>query len=670
MSREAIINKIMKQMNLGTENESDKFEIKRIQLLNFITYLTYLYYVFPIIYYIQKSQTDQIISIVIVISLVFINHIIFRITNNIDICSYVYCILITVRFGHLLIATGNTTISAICTAIVIIIVMNILNIKKGIPFIITIFLTHIFVLLYNVIKTGSFTSDHYLTTANITALFFVYIFSHNQLLLKNKLFSELDKEKEKRKRLFINIVHDLKSPLSIIHNNADMCSKQYPNIESIQKMKENVVNMEKNILKILKLERLEKEIVIDKDSVSNLTSITTEISSLYKSYINSQDIKIEIDIQDDIYGQIDQSSFIKIMNNLLDNAIKHTKFNGKIYIRLHRCNNKANLTIEDTGIGIPESEYKKIFNSYYQVDNGVSNRYGLGIGLTLVKKICEAYNSEVTVKSTLGSGSSFIIQIPLGNRENVSYPQIYNEDYYISHNSNVLTNHEYNNDLKTILIVEDNYDILNYLISNFSKSYNILSATNGEEALNECYLDKKIDLIITDIIMPVMDGYEFIEELRTKKKYKNIPVIFLTAKPETNLSQEFLSLGAIDYISKPFSIEILTFKVKSILSLISYERESLIFNISDKLNDFVYQRLNNSERYPQRAITLNDEIYNEYSITKKEKEIIEEISKGYSQKNIAERLNISVNTVKSHLHRIYRKCNVQNSTSLLKLFRY
>lgn len=670
MNKNRIINRLLKPINIGTKNETDKFIIKKIQILNFMTYLTGIYFIFPIIYSLKLSQNSQVIIALIISFLVIVNHLIFKFTTNVNMYSYIYSILITLKLVHLLITTGTTTTSTICTSLVIIIVMDILNIKKGIPFMLVIFATHIGVLLFDVYKSGSYNINHYLTSSNIIAILFIYIFTHSRLFIRNKLYAELDKEKDIRKRQFINIVHDLKSPLSIIHNNAEICSKQYPDIDSIQNMKDNVINMEKNILKILKLERLEKGILVDRQSVSNLSVITSEISSLYKNYVNSQDINIKIEIENDIYGQIDQSSYIKILNNLLDNAIKHTKINGHISIKLIIESNEANLIIEDTGIGIPEKEYKRIFTPYYQVDNGISNRYGLGIGLTMVNKICEAYNAKISVKSSLGSGSSFIIRIPLGDKQYVSYSQILNEDYYVPYKKTDFTPHEHNNNLKTLLIVEDNYDILNYLVSNFCKNYNVLSATNGEEALNTCFLDKKIDLIITDIIMPVMDGYKFIEELRQKKKYKNIPVIFLTAKPESNLSQEFLSLGAIDYISKPFSIEMLTFKVKSILSLISYERESLISNISDKLNDFVYERLNNSNRYPQRTITLNNEVYAEYSITKKEKEIIEEISKGFSHKNIAKRLNISVNTVKSHLHRIYRKCNVQNSTSLLKLFRY
>lgn len=167
-----------------------------------------------------------------------------------------------------------------------------------------------------------------------------------------------------------------------------------------------------------------------------------------------------------------------------------------------------------------------------------------------------------------------------------------------------------------------------------------------------------------------MDGKEFVEKLREERKFKSIPVIFITAKAASKGIKEYISLGAVDYITKPFSAKDLHCKVESILSLLNYDREDLVDKINSRLNSFVNGKLIKPEFRDNKKSDINKSLLNKYSITSQESRIIKEIYEGLSHKDIAKQFNISINTVRSHLRSIYRKCNIQSSTALLKLFYY
>ena len=238
--------------------------------------------------------------------------------------------------------------------------------------------------------------------------------------------------------------------------------------------------------------------------------------------------------------------------------------------------NYLKISISDTGNGIPITKKDQIFNQYYQIEKNSSfEAIGNGIGLALVKSICNLHHLKIDLKSKLGKGSTFSLRIPFGKKYLLTYEleetNIYKstKPTIVLHQTPAENNAKNNLDVnvtigKKILIVEDNLEIRSYLNHHLKEYFKILNAENGKLGL-EITKTKKPDLILSDVMMPEMDGMEFAKLIKTDEELHHIPIILLTALTSTSHEMEGLQLGIEDYIRKPFKIDILLAKINTIL---------------------------------------------------------------------------------------------------------
>ena len=267
-----------------------------------------------------------------------------------------------------------------------------------------------------------------------------------------------------------------------------------------------------------------------------------------------------------------------IVNNLLSNAFKYTEVGESITVKLCKEDNNLILQVVDTGIGIPKEKQKKIFERFYQVENGCE---GSGIGLSLVQRLVELHHGRIVLQSEVGKGSTFSIYLPQdesvykqeelqGGKGDTEEQRVYStnaHDIYIGdeekENEEDIIDAE-KSKRGTILIVEDNKELRQYLVNGLSPLFCLLEAENGKKALN-ILKEQEVDIIITDVMMPVMDGVKLCKQVKQNLRTCHIPVYMLSAKVDVKYQLEGLHVGADDYIAKPFSIEILKAKILNML---------------------------------------------------------------------------------------------------------
>jgi len=317
-------------------------------------------------------------------------------------------------------------------------------------------------------------------------------------------------------------------------------------------------------------------------SLGNIVGFIREIVYSFVDLSEQKQIKLVFHSQiEELNAMFDKDKLEKIMFNLLSNAFKFTPVDGKISVKIspvwqvnkngiNRNSEKIThilIRVEDTGIGIPADKIDKLFVSFYQIDSNNTSEQGSGIGLSLVKEFVKLHDGEITVESEPGHGSCFIVCLPLSHdgKEAVSSCSQRNE----LQETNMLSPVSYNvntgivaREKPTILIAEDNDDLRFYIKDNLQNQYNIYEAANGEEAL-AIILKIIPDLIISDIVMPGIDGIELCRRVKTDKKVSHIPLILLTARSTEEEQFEGIETGADDYIEKPFNDSLLLARIRT-----------------------------------------------------------------------------------------------------------
>ncbi|MEJ2193786.1 MAG: ATP-binding protein [Ignavibacteriaceae bacterium] len=290
----------------------------------------------------------------------------------------------------------------------------------------------------------------------------------------------------------------------------------------------------------------------------------------------------------------------KITDNLLSNAFKFTPAGGIIELKISKNDGYVNISIQDTGIGIPKEKISKIFDRFYQVDITHKREHeGIGIGLALSKELIELHKGRIKVESTEGKGTTIMISIPLGkmhlkSEEICKYVKaektvadcvpeslLFDE----TENEKINTNLIIETEKPVILLVEDNSDVRCYIKENMENEYTILEAVNGEEGLKKS-IEQIPCLIISDIMMPKMDGFELCEKLKTDERTSHIPVILLTAKATNRDKITGYETGADDYIVKPFDVITLHVRIRNLIEQRKKLRQHFLqeglFNLDNK----------------------------------------------------------------------------------------
>jgi signal transduction histidine kinase/ligand-binding sensor domain-containing protein/DNA-binding response OmpR family regulator len=417
----------------------------------------------------------------------------------------------------------------------------------------------------------------------------------NELRLKDLETKKIREIEIIKSRFFTNLSHEFRTPLMLIKGPVEqlLTANKIDRTEQVKLIQRNSEKLQNLIDQLLEISQLEAASIPLKAKKEDLVVIVRGILFSFAALAERKNIVLKFNsIKDEIIAWIDRDKLEKILNNLLSNAFKFTPENGFINIELVNTSidniDFTTISIKDSGIGIPEDKIDKIFDRFYQVDDSTKRAYsGSGIGLSLVKELVDLHEWKIFVHSKLESGTEFILQIPLGEKylndfqkvlfdsksnDVIKTPstisnsfEIVNEEPVESKNSQSINNRTVGNPKKsTILIVEDSEDVRIYLNDILKEEYNLILSDNGEKGITEC-LENLPDLIISDIMMPIMDGIEFCKIVKSDWKTSHIPVILLTAKASSESKIEGLETGADDYITKPFSFKELSIRIKNLL---------------------------------------------------------------------------------------------------------
>ncbi len=415
--------------------------------------------------------------------------------------------------------------------------------------------------------------------------------AHTNLELEEKN-TELTLLDTSKNRFFANVSHELKTPLTLIISpirrllsQSEISNEDYYLMKSVEKNSLHLLGLTNQILELNKFE-LNK--VALNESSFNFSDIVYKTYADFESLAKNRKIDYQIHFEGnrDLIIEMDSYKLQAILKNLISNAIKFTNDNGKITIEVTENENSLNLSVSDTGQGIHEKDLPFVFNRYYQAK--IVTKFvegGTGIGLSICNEYTKLLGGELSVKSEFGKGSKFSLSLP----KQVSTESITFISDEVEKKQPILQKADLNNDLPQILVVEDNADMQTYLNLVLSASFNVTIANHGKEAL-EILAEKSdnIQLIISDIMMPMMNGYELIENLKSHPKYLNIPVIMLTALSDSINKLKALRIGIDDYVVKPFVDEELLARIDNLIENVSQRqayKESLTDNLDNANND-------------------------------------------------------------------------------------
>ena len=404
------------------------------------------------------------------------------------------------------------------------------------------------------------------------------------LKYEQKQTADIEALNQSKLRFFTNISHEFRTPLTLIVGQVETLMQVqtftptiYNKVLGIYKSSMYLRELITELLDFRKQEQGHMKIKVSKH---NIVNFLYENYLLFLEYADSKQVQFKFQkSEDDIEVWYDQKQMQKVINNLLSNAIKHTKAEDTISINVSQTGRQVLIEIKDTGSGIAAAEIDKIFDRFYQTEHldSLNTGAGTGIGLALTKGIIELHHGTIRVESEVGKGSRFIITLKLGN-EHFRPEQIVPESITIKQpelpvlpidtlpspdDSESETNKRIR-DAK-MLIVEDNESIRQMLENIFKTFYHVITASDGEEGL-ELVRTEVPDIVLSDIVMPRMSGTELCKQIKSDFNLCHIPVVLLTARTAIEHNIEGLRIGADDYITKPFNINLLVSRCNNLVN--------------------------------------------------------------------------------------------------------
>ncbi|WP_109829720.1 hybrid sensor histidine kinase/response regulator transcription factor [Reichenbachiella versicolor] len=409
----------------------------------------------------------------------------------------------------------------------------------------------------------------------------LWLFRLNTKRERNRSKFEIEKARVKqveemtqmKLRFFTNISHELRTPLTLIASPLEKYVRENtaPKKSVLNMMHKNTTRLLELINQILDFRKLENEQQQLKVSKHRTFSLFENIQSAYSYWSDEKQITFKVSLPDENYIlYYDKDVVEKIVTNLISNAFKFTPTGGNIDLKvsLHESvihdhqvlDGQMKIEIIDNGEGMPKDVQEKVFERFYQLDDSKMSAHGSGIGLSLTAELTELHHGQIKLQSELGQGTHFTISIPIGQnyygqnqiQGNVEYPQI---------------------DPKStvILVIEDHEDIRSYMVEELSESYEVIEAEDGKIGLQKA-LSVIPNVIISDVMMPEMNGIQLANQLKSNELTAHIPILFLTAKGSVENKLEGLASGAEDYIQKPFNTTEVKLKIRNLLE----SRNSLI----------------------------------------------------------------------------------------------
>ena len=400
----------------------------------------------------------------------------------------------------------------------------------------------------------------------------IMVYIYRTILMKRRIEEEANKAKL---QFFTNISHELRTPLTliadpvnyIIHDD-NLNSQQRSMLQIVQRNVLVLIQLVSEILDFRKVQNGKMELRL---SDFNLAESMKQWIKLFSASAQKKHIAISMDAPDTIMLRADQDKIERICYNLLSNALKYTSEGGEISLMAKEEGGRVMISVADNGCGISSDELPYIFDRFYQAKNAGR---GTGIGLAIVKAFTELHHGEVSATSIEGKGSTFTIHIPVRQKGEVTNQPTEKIEQLVEPSSAEEVPNQarhideliqpYQTDKPEVLIIDDNIDIRTYLRSVLSEKYNVSEAADGKVGLE---LARKIvpDIVLSDIMMPVMDGLAFCQQLKTDKAISHIPVILLTARSLDEQRAEGYEHGADAYLSKPFSLRLLLSRIDNLI---------------------------------------------------------------------------------------------------------
>jgi signal transduction histidine kinase/DNA-binding response OmpR family regulator len=372
---------------------------------------------------------------------------------------------------------------------------------------------------------------------------------------------------ESKINFFTNIAHEIRTPLSLITAPLEniISSK-----EGSEQTRKNLATIERNTNRLLDLinqlldfRKIENDMFLINFRYQNIIKVFQKVYDQHSPEAKSRGIEISFDMPGkSILSYVDSEALYKIINNLLSNAIKFAR--SRIEIQLKEENDMLYFSVKDDGTGIKDEYQNKIFEPFYQVEvTDNFNNKGSGLGLSLSKSLAQKLRGNIRLQSKYGEGSIFTLELPVLTNENIS-EQESGEDITREAEQVELIDFTESKSIIAILIVEDNEELREFMKECLNEQYTVYEAENGIKAL-EILETNIVDIIISDILMPGMNGIEFCNELKGNTEYSHLPLILLSAKTDTATKIDGLKKGANVYMEKPFSMKQLKAQITSII---------------------------------------------------------------------------------------------------------
>ena len=392
-----------------------------------------------------------------------------------------------------------------------------------------------------------------------------------------KQAKELQKLDTLKSRFFANVSHELRTPLTLILGpinttlkRGDLTNRDFTMLSKAKQSGKNLLKLVGSILDLSKMEANKMDLM---ETPIVVFPFIRRIISAFESHAEREGIQFsfEYNADENLQLELDKEKLEIILNNLLSNAIKFTSKGGKVEINIEDKKNKIQLTVADTGRGIHKDDLPNVFDRFYQSEHKSAKiEGGTGIGLALSREFIELMNGKIWVESEWMIGSQFHVVLPRKEILRMVQTSSVEEEQPIRNIINTIPI-PLTQSNKTILIVEDNYSLRDYIQTIIEPHHHTIIAENGQVAFdllsqNQTDHKKQPDLILSDIMMPEMDGYQLLEHLKSTDYFRNIPVIMLTARADIQDKLKALRIGVDDYLLKPFDEEELLTRIENLLA--------------------------------------------------------------------------------------------------------
>ena len=397
----------------------------------------------------------------------------------------------------------------------------------------------------------------------------VYQFQLSRQLAQAEALRLQDLDKAKT-NLYTNITHEFRTPLTVILGMAGQLNDQLNEKSVIQRNSHQLLSLVNQLLDLSKLKsgKLPLNLV-----QADLIPFLSYLMESFHSFAASKDIQLHyLPEVKHLYLDFDREKMQSILLNLLSNAIKFTPSKGSVYVQVRTMNDQqVQIQVRDTGQGIASSELPNIFNRFYQIETK-EHQQGSGIGLALTKGLVELLEGSIQVESELGKGTIFSVLLPIKKTGTIQRLETTPIKPIPSTKSNTLPKDIISKELPTLLLVEDNEDLMLYLSQCLAPKYHLLLAQNGRIGIEKA-LALIPDIIISDVMMPEKNGLELCQTLKNEAATSHIPIILLTAKTDFEAKLEGLEVGADAYLAKPFQEKELFLRLEKLLALRQKLRE-------------------------------------------------------------------------------------------------